>query len=204
VIDQFAKHPWPADTAYFFYVVVGDKNVLRHVEKIQARFDFPGLVPVLGDELHITVLPVAFDGKVAEKQLAELSADTAHAVNSVSRETAALGPVVVDDDQVVLLANPCEGLRSVRETLRQCVQNRLSSDAIPSAGDFRPHISMFYSSGEHPSAPVERVASAINSAGGANDLSTVVGELSLVKVSRVLGHYRNAVIESFQFGDAAH
>jgi 2'-5' RNA ligase superfamily len=201
MIDKF-RHPWPADFAYFFYVVLDDKLVMRQVEKVQARFDFPGLVPVLRDELHITVLPVAFEGKVTDDQLREISADAARAVNEVSRERVTLGSVVVDDDQVVLLANPCQGLHRVRELLRQSLQNRLAHDAMSDDENFRPHVSMFYSIGEHPTEPVERLASAINSAGG-KEIRTVIDTISLVRVHRALGHYGNVVVESFQLGKAA-
>jgi len=201
VIDKF-RHPWPHDT-YFFFVVVNNKKVVRQIEKLQASFDFPGLVPVLPDELHITVLPVAFEGQILEAQLREISEDAARAVSEAARETVTLGPVVVDDDQVVLLANPCHTLHRVHRTLRTSLLNRLRHEVMPIEDDFRPHVSMFYSIGEHPTEPVQRVASAINSSHSRGKMGMDINALSLVKVFRSMGHYRHTVVESFQFGKAA-
>ena len=56
-----------------------------------------------------------------------------------------------------------------------------------------------YSAGEHPTEPVERVVSKINPM----EIETTIDEFSLVKVTRADGHYRNEVVETFQFGKAA-
>jgi 2'-5' RNA ligase len=193
MIAQFTNHPWPGDTAYLFHVLIDDQSVVKQVGEVQERFDFPKLVPLAADEFHITVVPIAFEGFVDDVQLQAIAGDAVQLTKEVASEVVALGPVVVDEDQVVLLANPCNELRHLREVLRASVERRLMSNAMPSPDNFRPHVSMFYSAGEHPTEPVERVASAINP----GDISLSINTISLVKVRRAESHYRNEVLATF-------
>ena len=193
MIAQFENHPWPGDTAYLFHVLIDDQFVVKQVGEMQARFEFPLLVPLAADEFHITVVPIAFEGFVNDLQLQELVGDATLLTNNVVSETVALGPVVVDEDQVVLLANPCTELRRLQKDLSESVERRLMSSAMPAQENFRPHVSMFYSAGDHPTEPVERVASAINP----GDINLLIGSISLVKVRRSESHYRNEVLATF-------
>jgi 2'-5' RNA ligase len=202
MIDKFLS-PWPADSAYLFFVSVSDETVARQIAERQSRFDLAGLAPVLTDELHITVLPIAFEGAASDEQLMDIRDEARQAVKELSAEQITLGPVVVDDDQVVLLAKPCRELRRVQEIMFECVQRRLGNDAMPNELPFRPHVSMFYSDCEQPTGPVADIAAEINRGQGRDEIRLVIDGISLVKVARANSHYRNMVLDSFRFGKTA-
>ncbi|MER7974660.1 2'-5' RNA ligase family protein [Streptomyces sp. NPDC096080] len=104
--------------------------------------------------LHLTMQGIGFVGEVPVGTVDGIVAAARKRLSAVPAFDITLGPdAVVDQEAILLPAQPAEPVHAVRDAIRAAI-GEVVTEVPESAGGFRPHVSVAYSAGAGPSAPV--------------------------------------------------
>ncbi|GAA3783887.1 hypothetical protein GCM10022403_018220 [Streptomyces coacervatus] len=114
------------------------------------------LTPIPDRWLHLTMQGIGFVGEANEQDV--------HAVVNAARTRLAavpafdlqIGPEVLDPEAVLLHVHPDDPVRAVRDAIRAAIGEVLG-EVPEKAEGFTPHVSVAYSAGDGPAAPITEV-----------------------------------------------
>ncbi|WP_228044482.1 2'-5' RNA ligase family protein [Streptomyces ferrugineus] len=119
------------------------------------------LTPIPDKWLHLTMQGIGFVGEVKEQDV--------HAVVDAARARLAavpafdlqIGPEVLDPEAVLLHVRPDGPVRAVRDAIRAAIGEALG-EVPEKAEGFTPHVSVAYSAGDGPAAPIAEVLAGLS------------------------------------------
>ncbi|MFJ8335956.1 2'-5' RNA ligase family protein [Streptomyces sp. NPDC094437] len=110
--------------------------------------------------LHLTMQGVGFVDETDTETVDAIVAAAHQRLAHVPAFLLQLGPgTVVDPEAILLPAQPAEPVHAVRNAIRAAIGDVLSDVPEKETG-FRPHVSVAYSAGDGPMAPVARTIAA--------------------------------------------
>ncbi|MGW0491129.1 2'-5' RNA ligase family protein [Streptomyces olivaceus] len=113
------------------------------------------LTPIPDQWLHLTMQGIGFIDEVSERDvegIAEAARPHLAAVPSFELHFEAES---LDPEAILLPARPSEPVHRVREAIRAAIGEVLGREQVPESADgFTPHVSVAYSAGAGPMAPV--------------------------------------------------
>ncbi|MFE4669512.1 2'-5' RNA ligase family protein [Streptomyces sp. NPDC056716] len=150
---------WSAGRRFYTWHLTfeGQDDVHRLAAEYRAALAPLGdsLTPIPDEWLHLTMQGIGFVGEIEE---ADVRAITDRARTSLSQLPALdleIGLAVLDPEAVLLPVRPDGPVRAVRAAIREAIGDVLSE--VPERADgFTPHLSVAYSAGDGPAAPVIR------------------------------------------------
>lgn len=115
--------------------------------------DVDGLTLIPDQWLHLTMQGIGFVGEATEDQVLAVGDAAAVRLSKVPSFDLQLGPAVLDPEAVLLDVEPDGPVRAVRDAIRSAIGDVLGE--VPEKADgFTPHVSVAYSSGDGPAAPI--------------------------------------------------
>ena len=159
----------------------GQADVHQLVRAHRARLDLPGLDLVPLEWLHLTMQGVGFTDEISGSNLQQIVAAAGARCALLAPFTLTLGPARVHPEGVLLPVAPQAPVRWLRMAVRDAIAAVLGPERVPDTPeDFHPHVTVAYSNGDGPAAPViERVQQV-----GALRTTATVGEASLLELER--------------------
>jgi 2'-5' RNA ligase len=115
----------------------------------------PDVLTLIPDQwLHLTMQGVGFVGEVPQSTVDAIVAAAGERLAAIPAFDITLGPTArIDPEAILLPAQPADPVRAVRDAIRAAIGDVLPD--IPEEADgFLPHVSVAYSAGDGPAAPV--------------------------------------------------
>ncbi|MFJ6729974.1 2'-5' RNA ligase family protein [Streptomyces sp. NPDC091281] len=113
--------------------------------------------------LHLTMQGIGFVGDVKDSDVRAISEAAGERLSAVPSFDAELGPAILDPEAVLLPVHPDGPVRAVRDAIRAAIGD-VVQDVPEKAEGFTPHVSVAYSAGDGPAAPVAAALSGTNPA----------------------------------------
>ncbi|MFD7278389.1 2'-5' RNA ligase family protein [Streptomyces sp. NPDC059862] len=114
------------------------------------------LTPIPDRWLHLTMQGIGFVGEVKEQDVhAVVDAARTH-LAAVPAFDLQIGPEVLDPEAVLLHVHPDGPVRAIRDAARAAIGEVLG-EVPEKAEGFTPHVSVAYSAGDGPAAPIADV-----------------------------------------------
>lgn len=121
------------------------------------------LTPIPDQWLHLTMQGIGFVGETSEHDIQAI-VDAAHtSLAAVPAFDLQIGPAVLDPEAVLLHVHPDSPVRAVRDAIRNAIGDVLGE--IPEKAEgFTPHVSVAYSAGNGPAAPIAQILASLDPA----------------------------------------
>jgi len=145
---------------YTWHITFESQDELhRLVRAYQAHLDIPELDLVPLEGLHLTMQGVGFTDEVGQQDLQEILVAARARCEPLAPFPLTLGPARVHPEGVNLPVAPEAPVRWLRMAVRDAIAAVWGEERVPElAEDFSPHVTMAYSNGNGPAAPIiERV-----------------------------------------------
>ncbi|MEU9918838.1 2'-5' RNA ligase family protein [Streptomyces sp. NPDC051001] len=114
------------------------------------------LTPIPDQWLHLTMQGIGFVGETSEQDVQAI-VDAAHTrLAAVPAFDLQIGPAVLDPEAVLLRVHPDSRVRAVRDAIRNAIGDVLG-EVPEKAEGFTPHVSVAYSAGNGPAAPIAQI-----------------------------------------------
>lgn len=169
------------------------------VRTCQARLaGVPGLDLVPERWLHMTTQIVGFADEISDAEVKDLAGAASERLRHLAPVPVTFGRTLFHPEAVMLRAQPLRSLAPVRETVHEAGVQVLGAVRAGMAGDWTPHVTVAYSNGDGPAAPVIQAAG--RSAGRCD---IVVAEVHLVAQERDGHRYQWETVAAVRLGDAA-
>ncbi len=111
------------------------------------------LTPIPDRWLHLTMQGIGFVGETKEDDVHAIVAAAGQRLANVPAFDVEIGPTVLDPEAILLHVHPDGPVRAVRNAIRAAIGDVL--DEVPERAEgFTPHVSVAYSAGDGPAAPV--------------------------------------------------
>lgn len=115
--------------------------------------DVDGLTLIPDRWLHLTMQGVGFVEDVSDKTAHEVATAAGTRLRKVPAFDLTIGPGVLDPEAILLNVQPDNPVRAVRGAIRAGIADVLGE--VPERADgFTPHVSVAYSAGDGPAAPI--------------------------------------------------
>jgi 2'-5' RNA ligase len=184
---QMADHWWqrpgrrPDRELYHWHMLLHDQPAVRElVEVAQERLaGLSGLDLVPIQWLHLTTYIIGFVDEVPEEKITAMVAEARRLLTPMSPIPIMLGRIFYHPEAITLPVEPIDALSPVLDAVRA------ASDVVGCSGHtdtnpWRPHISIAYSNGAWPTAPI--IAALGRSL---PSISVMIGSVSLVAQTQV-------------------
>jgi 2'-5' RNA ligase len=159
----------------------GDRDVARLARAYQGHLHLPGLDPIPGRWLHLTLQGVGFRDEIADADVELLVAAARARLTRLEPFTLALGPAVVDPEVVRLQVHPAATVGQLRRQLRAAIGDVRGRDGVLEEEDaFTPHVSLAYSNGDAEMAPVVDALRAL----APEPARALIGRVDLIALNR--------------------
>lgn len=119
------------------------------------------LTPIPDKWLHLTMQGVGFVGETNEEDVHLIAEAAGARLAAVPAFALQVGPEVLDPEAVLLRVHPDGPVRTVRDAIRAAIEDVVGEVPEKSEG-FTPHVSVAYSAGNGPSAPVADVLTGLH------------------------------------------
>lgn len=119
------------------------------------------LTPIPDKWLHLTMQGVGFVGETKEEDVHVIAEAAGARLAAVPAFDLQVGPEVLDPEAVLLHVHPDGPVRAVRDAIRAAIGD-VVGEVPEKAEGFTPHVSVAYSAGNGPSAPVADVLTGLN------------------------------------------
>jgi 2'-5' RNA ligase len=208
LVSHWDRSSWHGGGPFYSWYLTFPHEPALHELAVRYHPAFAGapLEPVPAPWLHLTIQSIA-RASVLTRADAEAIAEAARG------RCAALSPfalvfdsAVVAPEAVLLLARPSEEMRALRATLRAAIADVCGPEAVLDAersgrapGGYVPHVTLAYSHGAAPAAPV---ADALRATGGGS-LTTMVDTPRLLLVQRARPAYTWEEVAAVRLGSEA-
>ncbi|MET7390518.1 2'-5' RNA ligase family protein [Streptomyces sp. NPDC005529] len=114
------------------------------------------LTPIPDRWLHLTMQGIDFVGEAKEEDVDAVVEAARARLAEVRVFDLKIGPAVLDPEAVLLHVHPDGPVRAVRDAIRAAIGDVLAE--VPENADgFIPHVSVAYSAGDGPTAPVAQI-----------------------------------------------
>ncbi|HEX2317301.1 MAG TPA: 2'-5' RNA ligase family protein [Thermomonospora sp.] len=160
--ERMRSHWWwrpgmrPGRRMLLWHFLVDDQPEVRDL--VRAYRDrlagLPGLDPVPDEWLHMTVQIVGFADEIPAAEVEALAGAVRDLLGDLPPTTVDLGRVLVHDEGVALGVEPRRALDPLREAIRDGVARTVTRHRLDDHPTWTPHISVAYSDGDGPSAPI--------------------------------------------------
>jgi 2'-5' RNA ligase len=159
--DRMADHWWwrpgwrPGRRMYTWHFTFnGQPDIHALAAGYEARLaGLPGLDLVPARWLHLTTQGVGFTDEVSDSDVAAIIDAARSRLAALSPAEVTLGPARVSPEAILLDVAPVTGLEAIRAGLRSAISDVWSSDQVPEAKEWTPHVSVAYSSTTAPAEP---------------------------------------------------
>ena len=185
----WARPGWrPGRVIYTWHLTFEDAPELHRLATAYQRQlePLPGLNLVPLDWLHLTVQGVGYTDEVDADTLRAITTSVQKRLASFPAFKATFTRPAIFTEAIVLPPAPTEPFRDLMTAIRDGMADALGADRVPTgpeqASGFRPHVSLAYSSGEHPTHPYRAALDAISP----EPASTEVTHATLIAQDRVL------------------
>jgi hypothetical protein len=170
----------PGTRFYTFHVTWRDQPAVQRLgEETRARLaGVPGLDPVPGEWLHLTMQGVGFAGEVSDADLARIADAAGLRLASVAPVNVVLPPPRAASEGAATYAAPAGVLDHVRSAVRAAIGDVWGADRVPESAEWAAHVSFAYASTDAPAAPVNRVLA------GASGARATVQAVDLIRLGR--------------------
>ncbi|MGW7208421.1 2'-5' RNA ligase family protein [Streptomyces sp. NPDC054837] len=119
------------------------------------------LTPIPDQWLHLTMQGIGFVGESSERDVQAI-VDAAHTeLAAVPAFDLEIGPEVLDPEAVLLHVHPDSPVRAVRDAIRNAIGDVLG-EVPEKAEGFTPHVSVAYSAGNGPAAPIAQILAGLD------------------------------------------
>lgn len=191
--ERMTDHWWwrpgvrPSRRLYVWHILLQDQpGVLALARQCQALLaDVPGLDPVPAPWLHMTTQIVGFADEIDDAEVEAMCESAAKRLQRLGPVPVTLGRVLFHSEAVMLGVRPARALDPVRESIRDAVTDAVRVHQLADAPDWTPHVTIAYSNGDAPAAPM---IEAMRQAPPAIDVE--ISEVSFVSQERVGRSYR--------------
>jgi 2'-5' RNA ligase len=158
---QMADHWWqrpgrrPDRELYHWHMLFHDQPTVRElVETAHERLaGLPGLDLVPIRWLHLTTYIVGFVDEIPQDKVTAMVAEARRLLTPISTIPIILGRIFYHPEAVTLPVEPVGALNAVLEAVR-CASEAVGCSGHTDTNPWRPHISVAYSNGVWPTAPV--------------------------------------------------
>jgi 2'-5' RNA ligase len=158
---QMADHWWrrpgrvPGRMLYHWHMLFHDQPEVQRLARLgQRKLDgLPELDMVPIDWLHLTMLIAGFADEVTDDQVTAMTAEARASLPTLAPVPVTLGRVVYHPEAVVLAVEPLDALSGVLQAVRASTL-AAGIDGHTDTEPWLPHISIAYSHGCGPAAPV--------------------------------------------------
>ncbi|MFD5031975.1 2'-5' RNA ligase family protein [Streptomyces sp. NPDC058405] len=120
-----------------------------------------GLDPIPDQWLHLTMQGIDFVDEVEQADVDAIVEAARSRLAAVPAFDVTLFAPVIDPEAVLVPVKPDEPVRAVRDAIRAAIGDVLP-DVPEDAAGFRPHVSVAYSSGDGPVAPLAGALEAVD------------------------------------------
>lgn len=121
------------------------------------------LTPVPDQWLHLTMQGIGFVGEVKDEDVRAIADAAGARLAAVPAFDLRIGPEVLDPEAVLLHVHPDGPVRAIRDAIRSAIGDVLG-EVPEKAEGFTPHVSVAYSAGDGPAAPIVEVLAGIEAA----------------------------------------
>jgi 2'-5' RNA ligase len=191
--DRMADHWWwrpgvrPGRRLLVWHILLDDQPELRDLVR-QCRdklAGLDGLDPVPAEWLHMTTQIVGFADEIPRKEIGAMISAVSERLGELDPIEVELGQVWITQEAVMLGVRPPRDLDPIRAAIRDAIAATVSAHQLADEPDWTPHVSVAYSNGTGPAAPV------ISALGTPPDPRPMtVGHVHLVAQERVGHLYR--------------
>ncbi|MEV0220323.1 2'-5' RNA ligase family protein [Streptomyces sp. NPDC050704] len=129
------------------------------------------LTPIPDQWLHLTMQGIGFVGEVKEADVRAIAEAACAHLAAVPAFDLRIGPEVLDPEAVLLHVHPEEPVRAIRDAIRTAIGEVLG-EVPEKAEGFTPHVSVAYSAGDGPAAPIAEALAGLNAAPAGARIST--------------------------------
>jgi 2'-5' RNA ligase len=145
----------PGRLLYHWHMLFHNQpEVRRLAAAAQAKLaGLPGLDLVGEQWLHLTTFVAGFADEVPQASMDAMVAQARRTLSGVAPIPVTLGRVIYYPEAVVLAVEPPEALRPVLDAVAAATRSA-GCDGHAATGPWRPHVSVAYSHGTGPAAPV--------------------------------------------------
>jgi 2'-5' RNA ligase len=119
--------------------------------RVQARLaGLPGLDLVPGTWLHLTMQGIGFTDEVADADIALIVEAARKRLAAVPPPRTTIGPARTASEGVAFDVDPQDGLKAVRDALREAIAEVRTPQAVPDPDDWTAHVSVAYANATGP------------------------------------------------------
>lgn len=149
----------PGARFYTFHVTWRDQPSVQELgaHARERLAGIPGLDPVPGEWLHLTMQGIGFAQEVSDADLRAITAAARSRLASVAPVRVVLPPPRAASEGVATHAVPDGVLDQVRDAVRAAIGDAWGTGRVPESSAWTPHVSFAYASAEGPAAPVDAV-----------------------------------------------
>jgi 2'-5' RNA ligase len=186
-VTVIADHWWwrpgwrPGRRMYTWHITFGDLPAVADLAAAaQARLaglDGLDLVPVRW--LHLTTQGVGFTDEVSEADVTTITAAAKDRLASVQPLQVTIGPARVASEGIAFRVHPAEALAPLRDALRAAIADVWTTERVPEAAEWTPHVSVAYS---RVTGPADIYEAALDGADAAAEV--MIGAVQLIALRR--------------------
>jgi hypothetical protein len=149
----------PGTRFYTFHVTWRDQPGMQKLGKLarERLAGIPGLDPVPGEWLHLTMQGVGFAHKVSDADVEAITAAARARLAPVAPVGVVLPPPRASSESVATHAVPAGVLDQARDAVRAAICDVWGTECVPESTTWTPHVSFAYASADAPAAPVDAV-----------------------------------------------
>ena len=180
---------WRAGRSFYTWhlTFAGAPEVARLAAGWQDGIAAPGLDPVPPEWLHLTLQGVGFTDEIAAGDVVAILAAAGERCARLRPFALTLGPADADPEGVPLSVRPWAPVDALRDAVRASIEQVWGGRGVPEPADgFRPHVTVAYSSGGTPAAPLRERLVRLRRV--LPPVEITVREVSLIELRR--GHQR--------------
>jgi len=192
---------WHAGRSFYTWHITFEEHVPVHrlahhympvVDRFSATLD-----PVEARRLHATLQGIGFADEIS---LVDVDNMLAHAQDRCARiepVAVTIGPAHADSETIQMPIRPVGGVASLRVAIREAIGDVWGQQRVPESMDnFRPHVTLAYSSGSASVTEVERALAAL----GPATAPIVIRRVSLINLNRDNKRYEWTEVSAVRIG----
>lgn len=186
----------PGTRFYTFHVTWRDQPGVQELgaHTRERLAGIPGLDPVPGEWLHLTMQGIGFAHEVSDADLETVTAAARTRLASVAPASVVLPPPRAASEGVATGAVPPRGLDQVRDAVRAAIADAWGTRRVPENATWTPHVSFAYASADGPAAPVDAVLRGLPGA------VVTVSAVDLIRLGRDRLIYEWETVSRFPLG----
>jgi len=193
---------WKPGRSFYTWHLTFDHPGAAPLHELVARLqhdlaDVDGLDLIPQQWLHLTMQGLGFTDEVSDQDVADIVDAARDRLAFVPGFDLVLGPVEGDDEATGLLVRPRAAITWVRDLVRTAISTVW--DEVPEGTEFRPHVSIAYSSADVPTGPLRQRLAALR---GLESVTVPVRGVQLIRLNRDEQMYTWDVVAEVALGPA--